>query len=141
MYCISSESNTLCSRVYAYMCCRYRTVLHCTFSASCTYCPSSKSDDIFPSRSADGPTKAQALMNATFIATISTSVTSSSLTAFSFLTPSRPATSPFFPMQPRPSRTASLARRYRSPLCGPKAAAADLAAARQVQGNMPIPCI
>lgn len=139
MYCISSESNTLCSRVYAYMCCRYRTVLHCTFSASCTYCPSSQSDDIFPSRSANTymvPPRPRHLN-----ATISTSATSSSLTAFSFLTPSRPATSPFFPMQPRPSRTASLARRYRSPLCGPKAAAAGLAAARQVQGNMPIPCI
>jgi hypothetical protein len=46
--CISSESNTLCSRVYAYMCCRYRTVLHCTFSASCTYCPSSQSDTYLP---------------------------------------------------------------------------------------------
>ena len=60
------------------------------------------------------------------------SATSSIQTAISSIPPSRPATSPSFPMQPRPSRTTSLAPRYTfPPVWLEPAAAAGLAAARE----------
>jgi hypothetical protein len=98
-------------------------VLHCTFWAS----PAPYLLPILSLRSdqplshgtyMDGPTRPRHWMNAT-LPQLLTFDTSPSLTAISFLPPSRPATSPFNSMQPRPSRTASLAPRYVPP-CGPQ---------------------
>lgn len=123
------------------MCCRYLpNELYCIvpFSASCTHCPFPQ----FPSHPSNH-THSLSFSKDTWshpgpgtechlVATAFHLDTSPSLTAISFLPPSRPATSPFFHMQPRSSRTAWLAPRYTFPLVWSKpAAAAGLAATRK----------
>jgi hypothetical protein len=123
------------------MCCRFRTVLHCTFPASCTlvcmHCPFSRFSRLIT------PSSKQ-------IHGLGTEMPHCyhchHFYLCHFIQPDRffipPAKSPRHkPVLFHAESHSILSTAVHSPLCGPKAAAAGLAAARQVQGNMPIPCI
>ena len=93
---------------------KYYPVLHCTFSLPSTHALSLRFPfPITHSLSSLNTWSHPARQMPS--STLSLLPLHPSLTAISFHPPSRPATSPFFPMQPRPRRTASLVRRYTSP--------------------------